>query len=146
MSEEGKVVQQELGVVEGGHLDIVVTEEVDIHKFCINVMTTDTLERREKVMGNKSREYVGHDQRTDQFCLQRDHSLYSWGHLRLLLLYFSMGTVWRDLGCQVTPHRVNQLPTNRAEEQRQVDRGNKFLGCGGGVKTCSPLVTHLKVL
>jgi hypothetical protein len=37
MSEEDKLVQQEVGVGEGGHLDIVV----DIKKFWINVRTTD---------------------------------------------------------------------------------------------------------
>ena len=39
-----KLVQQELGVREGGHLDIVVTEVVDINNFWINVRTTDILE------------------------------------------------------------------------------------------------------
>jgi hypothetical protein len=48
MSEEDKLVQQEVGV--GGHLDILVTEVVDINKFWINVRTTDTLGAREKVM------------------------------------------------------------------------------------------------
>jgi hypothetical protein len=45
-----KLVQQELGVGEGGHLDIVVTELVDINKFWINMRTTDILGSREKVM------------------------------------------------------------------------------------------------
>ena len=45
-----KLVQQELGVEEGGHLDIVVTEVVDINNFWINVRTTDILGAREKVM------------------------------------------------------------------------------------------------
>jgi predicted transcriptional regulator len=38
-----KLVQQELGVEEGGHLDIVVTEVVDINRFWINVRSTDIL-------------------------------------------------------------------------------------------------------
>ena len=42
-----KLVQQELGVGEGGHLDIVVTEVVDINN---NVRTTDILGAREKVV------------------------------------------------------------------------------------------------
>ena len=45
-----KLVQQELGVREGGHLDIVVTEVVDINRFWINVRTTDILGAREKVV------------------------------------------------------------------------------------------------
>ena len=50
MSEDDKLVLQEVGVREGGHLDIVVTEVVDINKFWINVRTTDTLGAMEKVM------------------------------------------------------------------------------------------------
>ena len=50
MSEDDKLVQQEVGLGEGGHLYIVVTEVVDINKFWINVRTTDTLGAREKVM------------------------------------------------------------------------------------------------
>ena len=50
MSEEDKLVQQEVGVGEGGHLDIVVTEVVDINNFWINVRTTDILGAREKVV------------------------------------------------------------------------------------------------
>ena len=38
-----KLVQHELSVREGGHLDIVVTEVVDINKFWVNVRTTDIL-------------------------------------------------------------------------------------------------------
>jgi len=42
--------QQDLGVNEEGHLDVVVTEVVDINKFWINTRTTDTLGAREKLM------------------------------------------------------------------------------------------------
>ena len=44
------------------------------------------------------------------------------GDISATLLYSSMGMVWRDVGSQVTPNRVNGLPTDREEEQRQVDR------------------------
>jgi hypothetical protein len=37
-------------VEEEGHLDIVVTEVVDINRFWINVKTTDILGARKKVM------------------------------------------------------------------------------------------------
>ena len=50
MSEDEKLVLQEVGVRDGGHLDIEVTEVVDINKFWINVRTTDTLGAMEKVM------------------------------------------------------------------------------------------------
>ena len=46
-----KLIKQELGVLEGGHLDIVVTEVVDINRFWINVGSTDKLGARMKVMG-----------------------------------------------------------------------------------------------
>eukprot|EP00090_Calanus_glacialis_P001167 TRINITY_DN10810_c0_g1_i5.p1 TRINITY_DN10810_c0_g1~~TRINITY_DN10810_c0_g1_i5.p1 ORF type:complete len:841 (-),score=327.64 TRINITY_DN10810_c0_g1_i5:70-2565(-) len=79
------------------------------------------------------------------------------GDISAPLLYSSLGSVWRDVGCQVTPHRVNGLPTDREEEQRQVDRIKQFLGCGGVLDRSCPgcgkvmsrqrnLVTHLKVL
>ena len=79
------------------------------------------------------------------------------GDISAPLLYSSLGNVWRDVGCQVTPHRVNGLPTDREEEQRQVDRIKQFLGCGGVLDRSCPgcgkvmsrqrnLVTHLKVL
>ena len=42
--------QQVLGVVEGEHLDIVVTEVMDISRFWVNVRTTETLGAREKLM------------------------------------------------------------------------------------------------
>jgi hypothetical protein len=45
-----KLVQQELSVEEGGHLDIVVTEVVDINRFWINVRTTEIFGARKKVM------------------------------------------------------------------------------------------------
>jgi hypothetical protein len=45
-----KLVQQELGLGEGGHLDIVMTEVVDNNRFWINVRTTDILGARKKVM------------------------------------------------------------------------------------------------
>ena len=35
---------------EGGHLDIVVTEVININQFWISVRTTDTLGAREKVL------------------------------------------------------------------------------------------------
>jgi len=44
------IVLQDLGVCEEGHLDVVVTEVMDINKFWINVRTTDTLGAREKLM------------------------------------------------------------------------------------------------
>ena len=45
-----KLVQQELGVEDGGHLDLVVTEVVDINRFWINARSTDILGARMKVM------------------------------------------------------------------------------------------------
>ena len=42
--------QRVLGVVEGEHLDIVVTEVMDISRFWVNVRTTETLGAREKLM------------------------------------------------------------------------------------------------
>eukprot|EP00092_Neocalanus_flemingeri_P030405 GFUD01033005.1.p1 GENE.GFUD01033005.1~~GFUD01033005.1.p1 ORF type:complete len:1447 (+),score=438.90 GFUD01033005.1:81-4421(+) len=79
------------------------------------------------------------------------------GDISAPLLYSSLGCVWRDVGSQVTPHRVNGLPTDREEEQRQVDRIKQFLGCGGVLDRSCPgcgkvmsrqrnLVTHLQVL
>ena len=60
------------------------------------------------------------------------------GDISATLLYSSMGMVWRDVGSQVTPNRVNGLPTDREEEQRQVDRIKQFLGCGGVLdRSCS---------
>jgi len=73
------------------------------------------------------------------------------------LLYSSLGSVWRDVGCQVNPHKVNGLPTDREEEQRQVERIKQFLSCGGVLDRSCPgcgrvmsrqrnLVTHLQVI
>ena len=73
------------------------------------------------------------------------------------LVYSTLGTIWRDVGCQVVPHRVNGMPSDRDEEKRQVDRIQQFLACGGVLDRSCPgcgkvmsrqrnLVTHLKVL
>jgi len=73
------------------------------------------------------------------------------------LVYSTLGTVWRDIGCQVVPHRVNGMPSDREEERKQVDRIKQFLTCGGVLDRSCPgcgkvmsrqrnLVTHLKVL
>jgi len=73
------------------------------------------------------------------------------------LIYSTIDTVWRDVGCQVAPHRVNGMPSDREEEGRQVDRIKQFLACGGVLDRSCPgcgkvmsrqrnLVTHLKVL
>ena len=73
------------------------------------------------------------------------------------LVYSTLGTVWRDVGCQVVPHRVNGMPSDREEERKQVERIKQFLTCGGVLDRSCPgcgkvmsrqrnLVTHLKVL
>ena len=45
-----QLLVQDLGVSEEGHLDVVVTEVMDINKYWINVRATDTLGAREKLM------------------------------------------------------------------------------------------------
>lgn len=73
------------------------------------------------------------------------------------LLYSSNGSVWRDIGSQVAPHRVSGLPTNTEEEQGETRRVEEFLemggildrscpGCGKVMSRQRNLVTHLKVI
>jgi len=79
------------------------------------------------------------------------------GDISSPLVFSSLGSVWRDVGCQVVPHKVSGLPSDREEERKQVDRIKQFLGCGGVLDRSCPgcgkvmsrqrnLVTHLKVL
>jgi len=79
------------------------------------------------------------------------------GKISATLIYSSMGNVLRDVGCQVNPHKVSGLPSDKDEEQRQYDRIKHFLDCGGVLDRSCPgcgklmsrqrnLVTHLQVL
>ena len=47
---QDNIEQEVIGVKEGGHLDIVVTEVLDIDKFWINIRTTDKLGSMQKMM------------------------------------------------------------------------------------------------
>ena len=73
------------------------------------------------------------------------------------LMYSSYDRLFRDVGCQVTPHRVNGVPTNKYEEQRQADTIRKFLECGGVFDRTCPgcgktmsrtrnLISHIQVI
>ena len=74
-----------------------------------------------------------------------------------LLLYSSGGKVWRDVGCQVTPHRVNGVPTSREEEHQQAETIRQFLrgggtldrtcpGCGKMMSRQRNLVSHIQLI
>jgi len=73
------------------------------------------------------------------------------------LMYSSYDKLFRDVGCQVTPHRVNGVPTNKYEEQTQADNIRKFLECGGVLDRTCPgcgkmmsrtrnLISHIQVI
>ena len=74
-----------------------------------------------------------------------------------VLLYSRGGAGWRDVGCQVTPHRVNGVPTSREEEQQQAEAIRQFLregrtldrscpGCGKMMSRQRNLVSHIQLI
>ena len=73
------------------------------------------------------------------------------------LLYSSGENLWRDVGCQVTPHRVNGVPTSREEEEQQAETIRQFLQSGGSLDRSCPgcgkvmsrqrnLVSHIQLI
>ena len=65
--------------------------------------------------------------------------------------------VLRDIGCQITPHKVNGVPTNQEEERRQADAIRQFLAGGGVLDRVCPgcdktmsrvrnLVSHIEII
>merc|ERR1719318_69721 len=54
------------------------------------------------------------------------------------LVYSTQGSVWRDVGSQVVPHRVSGMPSDKEEERRQADRIQQFLSCGGVLDRSCP--------
>jgi len=73
------------------------------------------------------------------------------------LLYSSGRKVYRDVGSQITSHRVNGVPTNKDEEQVQADTIRKFIesggvldktcpGCGKNMSRQRNLISHIQVI